>query len=201
VTVHVEEGWLPKFGPGQLQGKYQAGLWSNTAGGDDVILGSNGLPYALTGLPPLHRSEQYGYYIQGLQQLTGTGTVAPGGWRGLEGLTVFFNFIQADRATAVQDNQVSIGVFYAAPFASRPNDHVGIGFARTDYNPRAAEAIGLAQPGAALPRAEYGNEIYYSGPVLPWLTVRPDLQYIRDPGGYRKQAAVVVVGARVVAIF
>jgi porin len=166
-----------------------------------VLLGTNGQPYVLTGLPPLHRSDQYGYYVQGLQQLTGIGAVAPGGWRGVQGLTVFFNFIQADRATSIQDNQASIGLFYAAPFASRPNDHIGIGFARTDYNRRAAEMIALSEPGAVLPRAEYSNEIYYSGLVLPWLTIRPDVQYVRDPGGYRDQKAAVVAGARLVVAF
>ena len=49
-----------------------------------------------------------------------------------------------------QDNQAAAGLFYAAPFASRPDDHIGVGVARTDYNDRAAEAIGLANPGAAL---------------------------------------------------
>jgi porin len=198
VMGHVEEGWLPKFGSAQLQGKYQAGVWYDTAGGGDVLLGSNGLPYVLTGLPSLHRSDRYGYYIQGLQQLTGTGSVVPGGWRGVKGLTFFFNFIQADRETDVQDDQASVGFFYAAPFASRPNDHVGIGFARTDFNPHAAEAISLAHPGVVTPRAEYSNEIYYSYLVLPWLTVRPDFQYIVDPGGYSNVRSVIVIGARVV---
>jgi hypothetical protein len=83
-------------------------------------------------------------------------------------------------------------------FASRPNDHVGIGFARTDFNPRAAQAISLAHPGAVTPHAEYCSEIYYSYLLLPWLTVRPDVQYIANPGGYSNARGVIVVGARMV---
>lgn len=196
ITGRVEEGWTPKFGADQLQGRYQVGFWYDTAGGNDVLLGNNGEPDISTGLPPLHRDGRYGYYIQGLQQLTGIGEVVPGGWKGVEGLTLFFDFIQADRATTIQDNQASVGIFYAAPFTSRPDDHIGLGIARTDYNDRAAEAIGLADQGAPRPRAEYTTEVYYSYLFTPWLTVRPDLQCIFDAGGYTNRAPALVVGAR-----
>jgi porin len=201
MTGRAEEGWTPEIGPDQLQGRYQAGLWYNTAGGNDVLLGGNGQPDIPTGLAPLHRDGRYGYYIQGLQQLTGIGDAVPGGWNGVQGLTFFFRFIQADRATTIQDNQAAAGLFYAAPFASRPDDHIGVGVARTDYNDRAAEAIGLANPGAALPHAEYSTEIYYSYFLTSWLTLRPDLQYIADPGGYDNRTPVVVVGARTDIVF
>lgn len=196
VIGRFEEGWTPKFGADQLQGRYQAGVWYDTAGGNDVLLGSNGQPAILTGLPPLHRNGRYGYYIQGLQQLTGTGEVDPGGWRDIEGLAFFFNFIQADRATTIQDNQISAGIFYAAPFASRPDDEIGVGLARTDYNDRAAAALSFAQSGAERPNAEYSTEIYYSYSLTPWLNVRPDLQYIFNPGGYSDRAPALIFGAR-----
>ena len=201
VMGHLEEGWTPRIGADQLQGRYQIGVWYETSGGNDVLLGSNGQPDILTGLPPLHRDGRYGYYVQVLQQLTGIGKVVPGGWRGVEGLTFFFNFIQADRATTIQDNEASAGFFYTAPFASRPHDHIGLGIARTDYNDRAAEAISLANPGAETPRAEYSTEVYYSYLLTPWLTMRPDLQYIFDPGGYSNHTPILVIGARTVATF
>jgi porin len=47
-----------------------------------------------------------------------------------------------------------------------------------------------------MPHAEYSTEIYYSYLVTPWLTLRPDLQYIADPGGYSNRTPVLVVGAR-----
>ncbi|MCU1386599.1 MAG: hypothetical protein JWL71_5296 [Acidobacteria bacterium] len=196
VTGRFEEGWTPRFGADQLQGRYQVGFWYNTAGGNDVFLGSNGQPAILTGLAPFHRDGRYGYYIQGLQQLTGTGEAVPGGWKDVEGLSVFFNFIQADRATTIEDNQASAGIFYAAPFASRPDDQVGLGMARTDYNDRAAAAISLANPGGVRPKAEYTTEVYYSYLLASWLTMRPDLQYIFNPGGYGDRKPALVIGAR-----
>jgi porin len=176
VTVHAEVGWSPKFGPNALQGHYQAGFWDDTAGGPDVLLDATGRPFVLTGLPPLHRDEQYGFYIQGIQQITGTGTYNPegdyrprkqSGWMTTEGLAVFFNSIQTDGATATLDNQIAAGLLYAAPFASRPNDMIGVAIGRTGYNSRAAAAIELANPGVAVPRAEYPLELFYSYNVRP----------------------------------
>jgi porin len=205
VTVHAELGWSPKFGPDALQGHYQAGFWDDTAGGPDVLLDVTGRPFVLTGLPPLHRAEQYGFYVQGIQQITGTGAYDPesdyrprkqSGWTTTEGLAVFFNFIQADPATATLDNQVAAGFLYAAPFESRPNDIIGVAIGRTNYNSRAAEAIALTNPGAAVPRAEYPLELFYSYNVRPGWSVRPDFQYIVHPGGFVQASSVVILGLR-----
>jgi porin len=205
VTVHAEVGWSPKFGPNALQGHYQAGFWDDTAGGPDVLLDATGRPFVLTGLPPLHRDEQYGFYIQGIQQITGTGTYNPegdyrprkqSGWMTTKGLAVFFNFIQTDRATATLDNQIAAGLLYAAPFASRPNDMIGVAIGRTGYNSRAAAAIELANPGVAVPRAEYPLELFYSYNVRPGWSVQPDFQFVVHPGGYVQASSVVILGLR-----
>src|SRR5262249_54838895 len=205
VTVHAEVGWSPKFGPNALQGHYQVGFWDDTAGGPDVLLGVTGAPFALSGLPPLHRAERYGFYVQGIQQITGTGTYNPegsyrprkeSGWTTTKGLMVFVNFIQADRATSTLDNQIAAGLLYAAPFESRPGDMVGVAIGRTSYNSRAAESIELANPGVAVPRAEYPLELFYSYKVRPGWDARTDFQYIVQPGGYVKAPNVVILGLR-----
>ena len=194
---HAEIGWSPKLGPNGLQGHYQIGVWDETSGGDDVLIGIDGRPYALTGLPAEHRSDRYGFYVQALQQITGSAVYnSDSGWKSVRGLSFFVNYIQADRATSVLDNQVAGGLSYAAPFESRPNDTVAIAFGRTDYNSRAAESILLATPGVPLPRAEYPLEVYYSYQVQPWFTVRPDFQYIVQPGGYVHAANEVILGVR-----
>jgi porin len=193
----AEVGWSPKLGPDGLQGRYQSGVWYDTSGGPDVLIGEDGRPFVLTGMPALHRTGRYGYYIQAIQQITGTGLYDPGAyWKDAKGLSVFVNFIQADRATSVLDNQIAAGLFYAAPFEERPNDAVAIAFGRTNYNSRAADAIQLASPGAAVPRAEYPIEVYYAYQVQPWMTVRPDFQYIIHPGGFVHAENEVIIGTR-----
>jgi porin len=196
--MHAEAGWTPKLGPNALQGLYKAGFWYETAGGPDVLLD-------MTGLPPLQTSGRYGFYFQGFQQVTGIGAYDPEGgsrarkesnWTTMEGLSVFVNFIQADRATATIDNQIAVGLLYAAPFESRPNDTIGLAIGRTDYNSRAAEAIELANPGAAVPRAEYPLELFYKFHVRPSWDMQPDFQYIVQAGGYVHVPPVVILGIR-----
>jgi porin len=205
VMIHAEAGWSPSLGPAGLLGHYQAGFWYDTAGGPNVLQGVNGQPFALTGLPPLQSSGRYGFYVQGIQQITGTGVYNPegdyrprqqSGWTTTKGLAVFFNFIQADRATATLDDQIAVGLLYAAPFASRPKDMIGFAIGRTDYNTRAAESIELANPGVAVPRAEYPLELYYSYEVRPGWNMRPDFQYIIQPGGYVHVQPMLILGIR-----
>ena len=109
---------------------------------------------------------------------------------------MFFNFIQADRTTATLDNQIATGLLYAAPFESRPNDMIGVAIGRTGYNSRAAEAIELANPGMAIPRAEYPLELFYSYNVRPGWSVQPDFQYVVHPGGFVQASSVVILGLR-----
>jgi porin len=195
VDPRVEFGWSPKFGPQGLQGHYQAGAWYDTSGGPDVLAGVNGQPFALTGLPPLERQGRYGFYIQGLQQITGSASYnSHDGWTNKSGLSFFFNFTQADRETATLDQQASFGLFYAAPFTIRPDDAIGAVFGWTDFNSRAAEALRLATPGVATPGREYPSEFYYKIQVTPWFDLRPDLQYIVHPGGYANLKNETIVG-------
>lgn len=162
-----------------------------------MLLGVDGRPFALTGEPPVQRPGRYGFHIQGLQQITGSATDDPdSGWKNSCGLGLFFNFTQADRATSTLDNQIAVGLLYAALFDSRPNDSIGAAFGRTDYNSRAAEALSLASPGVPTPRAEYPIEIYYSCQATPWFDVRPDLQYVIHPGGLANQKDELIVGVR-----
>jgi porin len=78
----------------------------------------------------------------------------------------------------------------------RPHDTIGLATGRTDYNSRAAEAIELANPGVAVPRAEYPLELFYRFNVRPGWDMRPDFQCIVQPGGYAHVSNVVILGLR-----
>ncbi len=132
-VLRVELGWTPSFGG--LVGHYQAGFWDDTAGNPDVLTGTNGQPYVLTGLPALQRANSYGVYLQGIQQITGKAAYdRDTGWKDTSGLSVFFNFVQSDVWTSTLDNQVAAGLWYAAPFASRPAE-----LARSRHRPHAVQ--------------------------------------------------------------
>ncbi|MNY77498.1 Porin B precursor [compost metagenome] len=48
---------------------------------------------------------------------------------------------------------------------------------------------------------EVSSEIYYGFHVTNWLTVRPNLQYVKYPGGVHEIDTAVIVGLKVQAKF
>lgn len=198
----AEGGWTPKLGAAQLPGSYRIGGWYNTSNGDDVLLDRNHLPFAVAGTAPLRHSGRYGGYILLQQQLTGSATTdAKGQPKAVKGLTAFVNFTQTDRQTERTDNQLAAGLFWTGGIPGRPNDDIGFGLARTHVNARAAHAEQLATPGRPRAKSEYASELYYSAHLTPWLILRPNVQYIVDPGGYSDLHNVVVFGMKSAVTF
>ena len=67
---------------------------------------------------------------------------------------------------------------------------------------QAADANDYNDPAfTPLQHNEYDAEIYYGVHVTNWLTVRPNLQYIKNPGGVREVDNAVVGGLKVQAVF
>jgi porin len=175
VLVPVEVGWAPVFGEG-LEGTYKFGGWYNSSRAPDAVDGR------------LHAGE-YGEYINFLQRLT-----APAGPASKRGLSVFLNSTFADRRTATLDNQTALGMIYVGPLPSREHDVVGIALGRTHVNPRIAGAEDLI--GAQRQGSEWVGEIFYGVAIDKWLELRPDIQYIYQPGGIAHVTDDVIVGLR-----
>jgi porin len=194
VLVPVEFGWLPVFGD-RLNGSYKVGAWYNSSTAPDVAENANGLPLLINGGPPLMRHGQYGAYVNFLQQLT-----APSADRGL---SVFFNATYADRRTSTQDNQLAAGLLYKGPFDLRPADKLGFAIGRTHVNSRIADVetqVDTANPGSVgVQGYEYVSEVFYGAQVTRWLELRPNVQYVAQPGGIARNTNDVIVGLRVTA--
>lgn len=170
-----------------LPGSYAVGGWYSTSDGSDVALDVNGDLKALTGLPARQRSGRYGGYLDFKQQVSGE--------QDKSGLTLFLRMAQADRRTSRLDRQVTLGGTYKAPFASRPDDRIGLAIGATHVNRRIAE--GQAAAGQPSPqRTEYAAEVDYSYQLTDGLSLLPNLQYIHDPGGRSSQRDAVVLGLR-----
>lgn len=193
VLVPAEVGYTPRVGLKRLPGSFRVGGWYNTADADDVLFDRTRGYSAVTGLAPLRRSGRYGFYAQLQQQFTGTAEDGAAGPQTTHGLVGFLNVTQTDRRTTVTDNQIAAGLIFTGPIASRPKDDVAFAIARTNVNGRSL--LGLA-PGASRPDAEYAAELAYCFHAIDWLTVRPNLQYVVDPGGYRAAKDVVVLGIK-----
>ena len=52
-----------------------------------------------------------------------------------------------------------------------------------------------------LQRTEYNAELYYGFHVTNWLTVRPNLQYIKSPGGVDEVDNALVAGVKIQSSF
>jgi len=192
--IPVELDWSPKFGSERLPGTYVIGAWQDTADQPDVFLAANYQPQVLSpGVPPLQRSGEHGFYLNGQQQVTTVGEDVS------RGISVFVNYVHADPNTAQISELFSAGLFFEGPFAQRPRDVLGFAVGWTRVNPRVADGQQLqnAQGGAppvAVQNAEYPVEVFYNINATRWLSLAPLLQYVRRPGGTSANPDVVVVG-------
>jgi porin len=198
VLIPAELGWLPKFG--NLQGSYKFGGWYDTSTAPDVVTDVNGNPAVLTGQPLLQSRGRYGAYVNFLQQV-----IRPSQANSAGALSLFFNATMADRRTATTDYQIAGGLTYTGPLPSRPEDDIGFAVGTTHVNSRVAfaeELQNLAGLGpVAVQSNEYIMEFYYTYRPLAGLQVRPNIQYVIDPGGTSTNPNALVFGLKTVANF
>jgi porin len=198
LLIPAELGWLPKFG--NLQGSYKFGGWYDTSTAPDVVTDVNGNPAALSGQPLLQSRGRYGVYVNFLQQV-----IRPSQANSAGALSLFFNATMADRRTATTDYQIAGGLTYTGPLQSRPEDDIGFAVGTTHVNGRIAwseELQNLTGLGpVAVQRNEYSMEFYYTYRPLAGLQVRPNIQYVIDPGGTNTNSNALVFGLKTVANF
>lgn len=188
VLIPTEAVWKPQ--PGGLLGIYRLGAWYDTSRADDAVLDRNRNLAIVTGADPLEREGRWGGWVMFRQQVTGsvdeTGTS--------HGLTLFARATQADKRTARLDRQMSIGLFYEGLHVISSNDASGVAVGSTHVNGRVAAAERVA--GQTEQGNEYVGEVFYSFHPIPGIVVRPNVQYIVDPGGRPDRKNVVVLGLK-----
>lgn len=199
--VLAELGWHTTLagagGDAPLPGTWRIGGWHNSADYKDLFLDVDGMPQVLTDAAPMFRDSVSGTYAMGQQQVTRNDA---GG-----GLTLFGNLVQADPDTDRVDQMVSVGLLYQAPFASRPQDHLGFALGRNHVSSRVADAERLQNSSGRGPVPvqgyEYVTELDYSAQLCRGLSLMPNVQYIRHPGGTRDNHDATVLGLRLTAAF
>lgn len=198
VIEHLEAGWTPAFAAGRLAGFYQAGVWRDTAAHPDVLFDAQGAPALLSGLPAAEVHGQSGFYVDFEQQLTGqarldrvTGILTP-----TRGLAVGAYYERGDQRTATTADEITVEALYTAPFADRPLDQLGVALGRSTVTLREAELSALEHPQLGRQDAEYRGEVFYRVRLIRGLLVRPNFQYIIDPGGYARRHDASILGVR-----
>ncbi len=123
-------------------------------------------------------------------------------------LHAFGQYSAASKAASPFSRWYGAGLVLYKPFAGRPRDTVALGYGRAVPNPRsrdvlqqAAEASENAFPN--LDSAEQLLELSYGYQATPWLILRPDVQYIIEPGAFsgEKIDNALILGLQVKATF
>jgi porin len=193
VLAPFEIGWLPSFHG--LAGSYKFGAWYSSATAPDVVENAEGEPLAIAGGDALMRHGQYGTYVNFEQRMT-----APAGTTSARGLSAFANATFADRRTSTTDNQVAIGLLYTGVLSSRPKDELGLAVGETHVNSRIADVERLQDAlGDRVPvqTSGWASEIFYHIHIKGWLDLRPNFQYVAQPGGVARNQSDVIFGIRV----
>lgn len=175
--IPVEAAYMPAIKG--LPGSYKVGAWYNTSDTADLLLDQNRAPLGSTSVGALQRDGAYGAYINFQQQVTG---VAGG-----KGTTVFLNASQADKFTAATDSQIALGAQFKGYF-NRANDVIGVAVGATHGNARRAAVRNGGY--------EVASEVYYAWTPIPSITIRPNVQFIKHPGGTAQNSDVVVFGLK-----
>ncbi|PRA61586.1 porin [Pseudomonas sp. MYb187] len=203
-VIPVELVWSPAVNG--LKGEYRAGYYYSNAKATDVYKDSNDQPAALSGQAYRSSSSKHGFWLGAQQQVTSQASDHS------RGLSVFANATLHDKKTNAIDNYVQAGVVYKGPFDARAKDDIGFALARVHVNPayrKNAQAINEASgitdfdnPAyRPVQDTEYSAELYYGIHLADWLTVRPNLQYIRHPGGVNQVDDALIGGIKIQSSF
>lgn len=94
-----------------------------------------------------------------------------------QGLAAFFQFGQAPGEVADVDLHLAAGLTWTGALPGREQDVVGVMPSWVRFSDEARAAGLYAGEG------ELTLEAYYEARLAPWLALKPDLQYIANPGG------------------
>lgn len=150
------------------------------------------------------------HHTADFERLTGTGhsisgstgpyvTVDQALWRknpadkdDTRGIGAFFQYGYADPRVSLFEHHVGGGLTWTGPFDHRDDDVFGLGVTYVALSGR--ETGG---PGGN----ETTVEMFYKARILPWLSLKPDLQYVVHPGGGHDEPDALVATVRAVIDF
>lgn len=201
--VPVELVWTPRVN--QLPGEYRIGYYHSSAEAADVYKDAHGQPAALSGDDYRINGSRHGSWIVAKQQLTSVNGDSS------RGLSVVASATFMDRASTPVDSYQKAALLYKGLFDARPADTIGFGMARVHGSSRFLRNAKTANAlsGATFNDAGYVPEQYtlyvaelnYRAQLTGWLSVMPNLQFLKNPDGQREVANTWVAGVQVQSQF
>jgi porin len=127
------------------------------------------------------------------------------GGDGSRGLAIFGHFTANPEQSAQITRWYAGGLLKVGTFKGRDADTVALGVIHAQVNERLrianADTSGAAPADGytALPAGETAIELSYGAQITRWLNIRPDVQYIVDPGAFsfRRTANALALGVQV----
>ena len=190
--VPIELGWLPGQATGKLPGVYKIGGYYNSSETPDLFKDINGQSAGLTGQPFLQHNGRWGGYIIADQMVFREDSSS------IRGLTLGAMVTVGDPDTAKYSYFWVAGGHYQGTFPGRDNDVVSfmIAYARTNSRlTQYQQDVNTLMPGSVgIQTYESIAEIDYGLQLTRWLKIRPNLQYVINPGGTGKIPNAFVIG-------
>ncbi len=160
-----------RFGPGRVG----LGFWHDTAAVGRFDGGS--------------QDGTSGYYLAAEQQVWKR---QPGSADDERGVSVFAQYGSADPEVSPVTQHVGVGVSATGPWLERDKDGMGLYWSWAELS-RAS--------GSDFTHNESSLEGYYQCQITPFVALKPDLQWIRHPGGQSSPEAAWVATLRVIIDF
>ena len=192
IPVEILNGKIDK------QGLFRLGAYYSTANADDVLNDINGDPKALTNLEAKKHDQRYGYwgmYQKNIKYLDDNLS------RPLQFFTqVHYN----DKQTSYINNSFNIGLLGNGLFSSRTQDNYGVAIGRigvnSNYRKNTEYENQVTQYKAPTQDYEISTEIFYGLNFENGIVIRPNIQYIKNPGGVKETDDAFVLGLKISAL-
>lgn len=172
-TVGAVDAEITPFGGEILDGTYRIGVWRHSEV-EIVTDTKDGLEPELGPAGGVYFTADQGLWERDDRRLA---AFAQGGWA------------EGDRSTF--SRYLGGGLTFKAPLRGRPDDIIGIGVAYAEIR-----EIERLDPDCT---NETVVELFYKLPMTAWMTLNPDIQWVRRPGG--ADCSVFVAGLRVATVF
>lgn len=193
VLIPVELVWKPQLAMfNSLAGEYKVGAFYATADAADVKINPQG-QIAVSGADRKIHNHKQSVWLNAQQQLTARENGSK------RGLYASANFTWNDKATTTIKSSQQLAFWYKGISDSRPDDSIGLGFARFNVNNRVRDRQQYSNDLNHFTAVDYNNPLYspiqndelnielnYNFNWSPAIMLRPNIQYIYQAGGVKQ---------------
>ncbi|MDC5408281.1 carbohydrate porin [Acinetobacter baumannii] len=179
----------------EADSKLRLGGYFSTANAVDVYKDIQGNPKARTHLSAKEHEQRYGFWAMYQRNIV---NLYSDNARPLE---LFSQVHYNDKDTSYIGNSVNIGLLGKGLFQQRPQDIFGIAIGRIGVNSDYKKNIELQNIihnfSVPVQNYEISTELFYGVNLQNGIVIRPNIQYIKNPGGVKETEDAVVAGLKV----